>query len=118
MRLAATVIIYNPPKNFIDNIYTYIDDIEKLYIFDNSSDKSFEIPNEILDKSEYFHSGNNEGNATVKLISYNISISPTDSFGSRSFHKIVTVLGVANQKVPFDDIIETRIGSPLIYGNS
>jgi len=64
------------------------------------------------------YSGNNEGNATVKLISYNISISPTESFGSRSFHKIVTVLGVANQKVPFDDIIETRIGSPLIFGNS
>jgi len=27
-------------------------------------------------------------------------------------------IGVANQKVPFDDIIETRIGSPLIFGNS
>ena len=78
MRLAATVIIYNPPKNFIDNIYTYIDDIEKLYIFDNSSDKSFEIPNEILNKSEYFHSGNNEGIA--KRLNEAIEKSQNDGF--------------------------------------
>lgn len=61
MKLAGTVILYNPPENLIENILTYIDDIEKLYIYDNSPEKGISFPNKILNKSEYVHSGNNEG---------------------------------------------------------
>ena len=61
MKLAGAVILYNPPENIIENILTYINDIEKLYIFDNSHQKKIIIPDKILNKSEYFHSGNNEG---------------------------------------------------------
>jgi rhamnosyltransferase len=78
MRLAAAVILYNPSKIFIDNIYTYIDDIEKLYIFDNSSDKLVEFPDKILNKSEYFHSGDNEGIA--KRLNEAISKAKNDGF--------------------------------------
>ena len=63
-------------------------------------------------------SRNDAGNVTVKLISYNISISPTDTFGSQSSYKIVHVKEVANQKTAFDSMIESSISSPLIYGNS
>jgi rhamnosyltransferase len=34
--LAAVVIMYHPEDRFIDNIYTYLDFIDKLYIIDNT----------------------------------------------------------------------------------
>jgi len=78
MKLAGTVILYNPPENTIENIFTYIDDIELLYIFDNSPQKAIIFPNEILNKSEYVHSGINEGIA--KRLNEAIIKAKTDGF--------------------------------------
>ena len=37
MRIAGTVVLYNPnKKEVLENIDTYIDTIDKLYIIDNS----------------------------------------------------------------------------------
>ncbi len=61
MKLAATVILYNPGESLFSNLRTYITKVEKLYIFDNSKTKLQFLPNEILENSEYFHTGSNEG---------------------------------------------------------
>ena len=36
MRFAGVVILYNPPEDVLDNIKTYLNKIDFLYIFDNS----------------------------------------------------------------------------------
>lgn len=36
MRFAGVVILYNPPEDVLDNIKTYLNEIDFLYIFDNS----------------------------------------------------------------------------------
>ena len=61
MKLVATVVLYNPGENLFSNLRSYITQIEKLYIFDNSKNRIQFLPNEILEKSEYFHTGSNEG---------------------------------------------------------
>jgi rhamnosyltransferase len=61
MKIAGVVILYNPDDNVISNISSYIDEIDKLYIFDNSVNKQIEFPDTILNKSIYIHSGENEG---------------------------------------------------------
>ena len=102
MKLAATVILYNPPENYFDNIYTYIDEIEKLYIFDNSSERSVGIPDKILNKAEYFHSGTNEGiakrlnEAIEKSISdgydYLLTMDQDSSFQTGDINKYVKLI--------------------------
>lgn len=37
MRLCGCVVWYNPGKEEVENIYNYLDELEKLYIVDNSS---------------------------------------------------------------------------------
>lgn len=61
MKLVGTVILYEPPKNIFQNIQSYIDQLDHLYIFDNSTASHIEIPKNISQKSTYFHSGKNEG---------------------------------------------------------
>jgi rhamnosyltransferase len=43
VRIAALVILYNPDKNILDNINSYINQVEKIIIVDNS-----ELSNEVL----------------------------------------------------------------------
>jgi len=61
MKLAGTVILFNPPENVFTHIDSYIDEIDCLYIFDNTPHKTIEVPTEIKRKSQYFHTGENEG---------------------------------------------------------
>ena len=64
-KLAGVVILYNQdPQTTLQNILTYSDKLNKIYIFDNSSVKNVE--NEIIfyklgSKVEYFFDGQNEG---------------------------------------------------------
>lgn len=41
VRIAGAVVLYNPMENVVDNIKTYLDDVEKLYIVDNSDNDNF-----------------------------------------------------------------------------
>ena len=47
MSLSAIVILYNPNKTIIENINSYINEIEGLYIIDNSEQKDAELLNQI-----------------------------------------------------------------------
>lgn len=38
MKLAGVVILYHPDENIVENINSYITDIDFLYIVDNSDD--------------------------------------------------------------------------------
>ena len=49
MKLIAATVFYNPKKNVIDNIKSYIDSVEKLIIVDNSETVDENIKNEIID---------------------------------------------------------------------
>ena len=39
IKLAATVTFYNPSKENVENINSYIDFVDKIYVVDNSSKK-------------------------------------------------------------------------------
>ncbi len=43
MKLCAVAIWYNPNKNILENIYSYIDEVERIYIVDNSTEDNSKI---------------------------------------------------------------------------
>ncbi len=63
-KVAAVVVLYNPDASVIENINTYADQVEKLYVVDNSetADKEF-WENEILrnKNTEYYCNNSNIG---------------------------------------------------------
>lgn len=61
MKLAGAIIIFNPDDDLVDNILTYIDEIEKLYIFNNSPIDNISLPESIKSKMLYVHTGENKG---------------------------------------------------------
>jgi len=67
MKLAGTVILYNPELDVSKNIYTYLDQIEKLYVIDNSSTESVFIKEEFsnIKKVVYIPNLQNVGIATA-----------------------------------------------------
>jgi len=105
MNLAGLVVLYNPDKKVIENIKTYLYDINLLYIFDNSEFKN----NFILDfvkennkKIKYIRPGENKGlgyayNYVCHMAmkeGYNwILIMDQDSyFGNGDLEKMINVL--------------------------
>ncbi|HRH49274.1 MAG TPA: hypothetical protein PLP23_11035 [Panacibacter sp.] len=63
MKIAGTVILYNPDIEVIDNIQSYINAISKLYIVDNSELQVKESLDDILQFPHvvYLHDGENKG---------------------------------------------------------
>lgn len=61
MRIAAVTILYNPPKDYITNILTYINHVEKLYLVDNSPEPQLDDLNSLNKKIIYFWDGYNKG---------------------------------------------------------
>lgn len=59
------VVLYNPEETIIDNITSYLDNIEKLYIVDNSESKNHELFNKIVTISEKCIYINNKGNQGI-----------------------------------------------------
>ena len=47
MKVAAVVVLYHPPEEIIDNINSYIEEVEKVYVIDNSEEATND---EIIDK--------------------------------------------------------------------
>ena len=47
MKIAAAVIWYNPTKECINNISTYLEYIDQLYIIDNSNENYSHLLNDI-----------------------------------------------------------------------
>ena len=62
MRIAGTVVLYNPNKTeVLENIDTYIDTIDKLYIIDNSLNDNTGLFVDCDKKIEYVWNGDNLG---------------------------------------------------------
>lgn len=55
MKLAGVVILYHPDENIVENINSYITDIDFLYIVDNSDDvtKKIKINLDLLNSKRY-----------------------------------------------------------------
>jgi Predicted glycosyltransferases len=47
MKYAGVVVLYNPDINVIDNIKTYMDDLDRLYVIDNSDTKNYAVINQL-----------------------------------------------------------------------
>ena len=63
-RLSGVVILYNPGSETVENILSYLTRLQKLYVIDNSKNKS-SISNGIsmMENVNYLHDGQNEGMA-------------------------------------------------------
>ena len=59
MKLAGVVVLYNPSKDVKDNINSYLEFLDKLYVIDNSSDSHEKDFND--KKMEYIHQDENMG---------------------------------------------------------
>jgi len=67
MKIAGIVVLYNSDENVIDNIKSYLDNIEVLYVVDNSTEKKVGIINTIksLNKTVYIDNNGNKGVANA-----------------------------------------------------
>lgn len=64
MKIAAGIVTYNPNLNLLKkNLSRYIEDVEKVYIFDNASENISEIKKELsrIDKIDIIHFDENRG---------------------------------------------------------
>ena len=61
MTFAACVILYHPKEEDLKNIFSYLDKVEKLYVFDNTENKSIHSYFETYSKIEYYSDHENLG---------------------------------------------------------
>lgn len=59
--IAACVILYNPKKEDITNIQTYVNKVKKVYVYDNTEGKSNENLFEKFENVTYFWDNENKG---------------------------------------------------------
>ena len=71
MKIAGVVVLYNPDVDYISNINSYINDLDLLYVIDNSNKK-----NKILDskKIKYIFNNNNLGVAKALNMACDMAI--------------------------------------------
>lgn len=67
IKLASCVILYNPDDKVYFNILSYLDDVDILYIYDNSETKYADLDKlkKTSKKIEYFFNGSNDGIASA-----------------------------------------------------
>lgn len=63
MNIAACVVLYNPEYDVIDFIKSYIDEVEKVYVIDNSEDKNVQLIETLKEWSnvQYTYMNGNKG---------------------------------------------------------
>lgn len=64
LTLAGVVVAYNPDETIIDNIHSYINNINKLFIVDNSEVINFSFINQIINHPNVFYI-DNHGNQGI-----------------------------------------------------
>jgi len=66
-KIAGTVILYHPDQNVLTNINSYIDQVDRLYVIDNSEDSTDFVKKEFITNNKviYLHNGKNLGIATA-----------------------------------------------------
>ena len=119
MKIEGVVVLYNPNKNIIDNIKTYINEVETLYVIDNSSEKDNSLINEIKQLSQkclYIDNFSNKGiayalNMGVKLAikessDWLLTMDQDSKFEKNDLFKLI-------ESIDEDDIQNIGIISPL-----
>lgn len=71
-RIAGVTILYYPNQTTIENILSYYDDVDELFVMDNSPEENISIKQLSNTTLHYFHDGENRGiaerlNQSVKL---------------------------------------------------
>lgn len=64
MKLASMITLYHPDDSVIRNVLSYVDDVDILYVFDNSETPSEEVVSKLRDvgkKINYVSFGENRG---------------------------------------------------------
>jgi rhamnosyltransferase len=77
VKINGVVVLYNPEETIIDNITSYLDNVEKLYIIDNSESKNTELINEIVSISKkciYIDNNGNQGIAHALNVGARLAI--------------------------------------------
>lgn len=79
MKLAAVIILYNPNKSLQNNIASYLNNVQRLYIIDNSVKplNSLDLPYP-GEKIKYLHDGTNQGIA--KRLNEGVSYASKDGY--------------------------------------
>jgi rhamnosyltransferase len=74
--IAAVIVLYNPDQNILSNISSYIDDIDILYVVDNSDEQQSTIIKVLLEnpKINYINNNGNQGIAHALNIAANKAI--------------------------------------------
>ena len=75
MKCAGVVVLYNPDKTILKNIETYIDDLDVLYIIDNTPKKNNNEMFKNINKIKYISNNDNLGIATALNIGAKKAIS-------------------------------------------
>lgn len=67
IRVSGVVVLYNPERTVMDNIESYIDELETLYVIDNSTEKNPDIIEKIteINKCIYIDNHGNQGIASA-----------------------------------------------------
>ena len=121
MKIVGVVVLYNPDESIIKNISSYINDIEKLYLVDNSENKNHDLINKIMsisDKCIYVDNNGNQGiahalNVGARLAIENgadwlLTMDQDTSFSENDLIKI-------QEELLAVDITNTAIVSPSHY---
>lgn len=63
VKVAAIVILYEPDVDVIENMKSYVQDLDRLYVYDNSTEINTEIERAICNftNAEYYFAGENQG---------------------------------------------------------
>ncbi len=63
MKIAAIVILYHPDTRILENIFSYTESVEKVFVFDNTEGLASKINPSLFSntKIHYFHDGENKG---------------------------------------------------------
>ena len=81
-KVAGAVILYNSKVDVIENISTYIQQVNRLYVIDNSDVKNYELINELnsIPSINYISNNGNQGIANALNVAANQAIQQGFSF--------------------------------------
>ena len=80
IKIAATVILYNPNRDVISNIYTYLEQVGKLFIIDNSETISQFIKDEFIKNQKVFYTANNRNIGIASALNLALKFAEQDGY--------------------------------------
>ena len=108
IKINGVLVLYNPEENFLLNIYSYINEIDKLYVVDNSENKNLELIEKIekIDKCHYIDNQGNKGIAHALNVgaksaiddgaTWLLTMDQDSSFSQGSLNKLIEWIGSNN----------------------